>query len=348
MKRFLIFLLSISVGQVYAQAPTRPAAPAVVNYGWVPPSPEERALAQDNVYTQQLRELVKYNDDSDALIYRYYYKVKEKYGLLTELEKTSGRLASLDQGQTGSCCAFAATRALQITAACDILLRHEQEVFKVDFSPNAIYGIIRLDNLGRWDGANGTMIVDGLRKYGSLHSMTYGQYDLSTATDKDARRWAAVGLPKELIEEAKKHQIIACAPVNNVEEVKAALLNGYGVVVCSGISYSSKRSSDGFSERTPEGWRHALSVVSYRSKASGREGFLIQNSWSGPEGTWIGGPIYPEDMCFGSFWASPENLALQLKERDSYAIAGYNGFKRRDLKWDEIFKIGEEINVEDN
>lgn len=337
--KLLVFLF-LFVGAGFGQEP--------VNFGWAPPTPEQKALSKDNQYTQQLRDLVQYNDDSDALIYRFYYKAKEKYGLLSELEKRTGRLASLDQGGTGSCVSFGTTRALQVTAACDIFMRNEPEDYKLDFCPNAIYGIIRLDHLGRWDGATGAWATESINKYGTLHLTTYGSYDLRTASDRDARNWAAVGLPRELVEESKKHQVISSTIVRTPEEVKAAIQNGYGVILCANVSYSTTRDSLAFSARTPPGWGHCMACVGYRGTSSGREGYLISNSWSGPEGTWINGPIYPDDMIYGSFWITEENLKAHLKEGDSYAIAGYNGFKKRPLKWDEIFKIGEEINVEDN
>ncbi len=342
MFRFLIIWI-ICASTLFAQD----NAPKL-NFGLLPVDTELSNEIAQNVYTQQLRNLVKYNDDGDALIYRYYYKIKEKYGLLTELEKRTGRIASMDQGDTGSCVGFGTTKALQMTAACDILVRGEPETFKFDFSPNAIYGIIRYDNQGRWDGATGAWASESLKKYGTLHNRIYGNLDLSQATPQNARQWAAQGLPRELMEAAKEHLVLNSALVSTVDEVKAALQNGYGVILCANVSYSSTRDSEGFSKRTPEGWSHCLSAIAYRGAGSGREGYLIGNSWGGPEGTWINGPIYPDDMPFGSFWITPENLSVHLKGRDCYAIAGYSGFKKRPITWQEIFKVGEEINVEDN
>ena len=223
----------------------------------------------------------------------------------------------------------------------------EQERFKHHFNPNANYGIIRSEHLGRWDGAVGAWAVEAFNKYGTLYQIKYGEHDISNASPQDARKWAAQGLPKELLEAAGDHKVIASALVKTPDEVKAALQNGYGVILCSGVGYNSTRDSLGYL-RPETVWQHCMACIAWRNKASGREGYLISNSWGGPEGTWVNGPIWPEDMVFGSFWITPENLQLHLKENDSYAIAGYEGFKRRPLKWDEIFKIGEEINVEDN
>lgn len=314
-----------------------------LNFGWNPP---KNAPQLNPVYEQQLDDLVQYNDDSDALPYRYLYQVYKDNELLTTLEKDTGRIASMDQGQVGSCVGWGTTRALQITASCDILLRKEPESFKVDFNPAAIYAIGRSENLGRWDGSTGQWSVNGLKKHGTLHRLEYGAFDLRNSTPLDGRNWSSTGLPQELLEKAKDHQVIACALVTTTEEVKASLQNGYGVILCSRVGYASTRDAQGFLRRSGS-WAHCLACIAYRGPASGKEGFLISNSWGGPEGTWVNGPIWPDDMPFGCFWITPSDLMAHLKEQDSYAIAGYNGFKLRPLKWGEVFKIGEEIKNED-
>ena len=346
---FLLLLVNSGISQVPNGTATGGSEGGVptLNFGWSPPKTQPPLTPQDVIYSNQLKELVKYNDEDDALTYRVLYKALEDANLLTDFERQTKRLASLDQGETGSCVSFGATRALSVTAACDIYVRKEKEIYKYHFNPNAIYGIIRFDNLGNWDGANGSLASEALKKYGTLHNIEYGEYDLTNSTPQDARRWAAKGLPKELIEAAKDHQVIASALVTTPEEVKAALSNGYGVIVCSHVGYSSTRDAQGFARRSGS-WAHCMAVIAYRGPSSGREGYLISNSWGGPGGTWIDGPIWPEDMVYGSFWVTPEDLKMHLRERDSYAIAGYNGFKRRNLKWNEIFQVGKEINVNDN
>ena len=84
-----------------------------------------------------------------------------------------------------------------------------------------------------------------------------------------------------------------------------------------------------------------MAFTAYRGKSSGREGFLCQNSWGN---NWNDGAIYPNDQPHGSFWVSPEDLLFHLKQDDAYSISDYQGFKRRNLTWEEIFKVGEEIN----
>lgn len=345
MKRFL--LLFLLIGQVHAQSPapqTRPAAPAVVNYGWVPPSPEERALAQDNVYTQQLRELVKYNDDSDVLLYRFLYRALKESNQLTPAEIESGRLDSLNQTSFPHCVGFATARGLDILAACDIYIRGEQEKWKDEFSPHGMYSITRQDNLGRFGGSTGSWMVETMQKYGTLNEIDYGDFNAENISGNEARTWQERGVPKEILEKAKDHPVIACALVKTTEEAKASLQNGYPINLCSNIGYNNTRDSAAFLKRQGS-WGHSMCLVGWRSASSGREGFLILQSWGDD---WASGNIYPEDMPKGAFFVSPQDLQLHLNSGDCYAMAGYQGFKRRPLKWDEIFKIGEEINVNEN
>lgn len=333
--KLLVFLF-LFVGAGFGQEP--------VNFGWAPPTPEQKALSKDNQYTQQLRDLVKYNDDSDVFLYRYIYKALKDTNQLSQGEIDSGRLNSIDQGSVGECVGAGTARALDATMACDIYVRRENERWRALANVEGIYAIGRLDHLSRSDGSTGIWSVSGLEKYGTLHRILYDNRDLTNTRPTQGREWAATGLPRELIDKAKDHKVIASALVRTPDEVKAALQNGYGVILCSDVGYNNTRDRDGFLRRQGS-WNHCMACLGWRSKNTGREGFLIAQSWSND---WANGPIYPEDMVQGGFWITPEDLKMHLRSEDCYAIAGFEGFKKRELKWDEIFKIGEDINVEDN
>lgn len=317
-----------------------------VNFGWSPPTAEQKALSKDNQYTQQLKDLVKYNDDSDALIYRFLYKALKDSNQLTQEELDSGRLNSLDQHSFGFCVGFSGALCVDIVSACDIYLRHENERWTVRSNPIAIYSLGRYDNRGNYDGSSGAWQTDAYNKYGTLFRLKYDSYDLASLEDGSVgRQWAARGMPEALLKEAAPHKIIACALVRTIDEAKAAIQNGYPITICAAASYGNRRSADAFIALSGKNWNHSMTVTAYRATTSGKEGFLIQNSWGND---WCGGGIYPEDQPHGSFWVTPKDLLFHLNQGDSYAIAGYNGFKKRNLKWEELFKIGEKINVEDN
>lgn len=240
-----------------------------------------------------------------------------------------------------NCVGYATTQALNVLMATNSIHRSSlQQIWKFKGNPDAIYGIGRYDNRGSWDGSVGAWSVQNLKKYGSLHSKDYGVFDLTITKPEDGRKWAKVGITAEMLKIAADHKLLNFMRVSSVSEAKALLQNGYPFIICAQASYPSKRDKDGFAPRTGRAWAHALMVVSYRGPDSGREGFLIWNSWAD---NWIKGGVYPEDMPRGSFWVTPEDMLFHLKQKDSWALSGYEGFKEREINWIEAFSFGGKI-----
>jgi len=314
-------------------------APVISNYGWVKrPQDVELTALKTIKYKDQLKDLIKYNDDSDSFNYRFLYRVLDKSGQLSSEEKSTQRLTSLNQGQVGSCVGYATTRALDIVAAANVLHRQQlNESWFFPFNPDAIYGIGRQKNLDSSDGSTGAWSITGLREIGTLHKTQYGSIDLTNTRPEQGRAWAARKMPTELLTAAGDHKVNASAQVKTPEEVKAAIQNGYAVIVCAQASYGNQRDTQGFSKRTGDAWAHAMAVVAYRGQSSGKEGFLIQNSWGD---TWNNGPVYPNDQPHGSFWVTPTDLQYHLSQGDSWALAGYEGFKFRKISWKDAFDVG--------
>lgn len=324
----------------FAQESTAPAPPPeIVNYGWVQDEPKADDLAKSvSKYSGQLKALALYNDDqSDAFNYRYLFRALRDAGQLTPTELQSGRLSALNQQDVGSCVGYSTTQSLDVLMATDIYLRHEREDWVQRMNPDAIYGIGRLKNLGKWDGSSGSWSVDGISKVGTLHRLLYGEnseFDLRQLNPKQGRKWASTGIDKALLKYAIDHKAIACTRIETVEEAKAALQNGYPLIVCAQASYSLQRNDKGFSKRTGRAWSHAMAVIAYRSPASGAEGYLIWNSWGD---NWNSGGYFPEDMPHGSFWVTPTDLRFHIDQEDTWAIAGYEGFKSKSLDWSDVF-----------
>lgn len=311
--------------------------PKIVNFGYNKPKVEIK-LPNDAVYRTQLAELVKVSDEQDSFNYKFLYKALKDAKLLNEKELDTGRLSSLNQGQVGSCVGYGTTHALEITAAANIAHRQLlREIWLARINPDAIYGLGRYEHRGNWDGSNGSWSVEALAKYGSLHRLTYGDHDLRNTVPTDGRKWAAQGVPVELLKEAGNHKALACVQIKSVEEAKAALQNAYGIIICGQGSFGSRRDSLGFIKLTGNDWAHCMAISSYRGPKSGKEGFLLQNSWGD---TWADGPVFPEDMPLGSGWITGSDLNHYIKQGDTYAIAGYEGFKKKELKWEEVFQFG--------
>lgn len=311
-----------------------------INFGWSAPSNETSKVSQTTSSDIELRSLIKYNDEDDVLLHDYLYKALEGSNQLTEEEKTSKRLNSLNQGNYGFCVGFSGALCVDILKSTDIYLRNDRERWITRTNPIAIYSLGRYDNRGRYDGSSGAWQTSAYLKYGTLFRLQYPSFDLKALNNGDVgRQWAAQGMPRELLAEASSHKVLSCAKIKTVQEAIAAIQNGYPITICAAASYGNHRDSNGFIKLSGRDWNHSMTVTGYRKKTP-PEGFLITNSWGN---NWCDGPVFPETMAHGSFWVTPKDLLFHLQQDDSYAIAGFDGFKRRELKWEEIFRIGEEI-----
>lgn len=196
-----------------------------------------------------------------------------------------------------------------------------------------IYGGSRVEALGRsrggWgDGSYGAAAAAWLTKWGVIYRQNYeGLADLREYSSRRAKDWGNYGCGGEsdggkLDEIAKKHACGKVALVTTFSEAAAAIANGYPVPVCSGQGFSSSRDQQGFS-RPSGSWSHCMCFVGVRYD---RPGLLCLNSW-GP--SWVGGPKWPEDQPEGSFWVDQRTAESMLRGRDSFAVAGLQGFVRR-------------------
>lgn len=182
-------------------------------------------------------------------------------------------------------------------------------------------------------GAAAARWVSGLKngQGGILYREKYGDTDLSAYSIDLSRKWGAYGVPKDLAIKANDHKAVAVALVDTWDELVAAITSGYCVPICSNVGFAatSVRDADGF---LPVGgnWGHCMVIAGLRT-ADGpgkRDGALVINSWGT---TWVRGPRWPADQPEGSFWASRSAIETILRQGDSFAIGGVDGFRYRDL-----------------
>ena len=302
--------------------------------GWRP-QPEQTELYAATIprkYKTQLSDLP-FEVDRAVLPFR----------ALAELVKGSqhvkaGRLRASEQGNYGSCTGFAGSRAADITAACDIIKRGENERWPAGpdsepilTSPDYVYGASRTvtNTLGRWQGSYGGAVAKALREYGAIHQRRYGRFNLTAYSINKCQQWASRGVPEPLIDEARKHPFLTTVRVESVEQAVALTQNGYGFLICCRLAFSDKRDDDGFCRRIRPPWSHAqaagLGDVSIRRGRRVRRGFLIQNSWGND---WPSGPVGDlADMPHGSYFIAWHDMATAIASRDCYALADYQGFK---------------------
>lgn len=263
------------------------------------------------------------DDDSDAFPYR---AVAACLGIAGQ------RLHARNQGSVGSCVGNATATGGDITTAGEIVCLRQPERWFAPMAADGMYGLGRdvSGNLGRGDGSYGGAAAKAMR-YGTIHMVKYGEHDLTKYGVQRCRDWAARGVPDEVKAAARLHPCRTTTRLVSCEEARAAIQNNYGLNVCSGQGFSSKRDKDGFC-RASGSWSHSMAVIGYRGKKSGRRGFLIWNSWGDNAS---GGPIWPDDMPWGSFWCDWDVFASMLRGGDTFAYSNYDGFPRQTINWHE-------------
>lgn len=323
-------LLTLLTAVVCVAQVATPAPDAQFGTGWKPdPEAVKRVVAaQPPFIAKQIGSLAAAADNDDALVYRFLAKALNK-----------AKIDPLDQKDLGSCVGFATAHATEIVAAADIVHRLEREEFKFRASGGGNYALSRTHSkqLGSWEGSSGAWAVEAMQQWGTLWQGVYASVDLSRYDIPTVRRWQERGVPNEIIEAAKLHPARGCALLKDVRELKAILQNGYTSLSCASQTFASRRDSMGFSRGTIPGWNHAMAIVAYRGPESGKEGFLVMNSWR-PD--WISGPEWPEDQPYGSFWADVQDMQKRLDQGDTWAVGGINGFPKREMEWLEALSVG--------
>lgn len=256
-----------------------------------------------------------------------------KVVLLHEIyrEIADAECKSHNQGSYGTCVGQGYALGVDVLQCAEIKAG-EREKFVAKCSVEYIYGASRVEIGGgriRGDGSNGSWAAEALMKFGTLHRMKYldGKYDLTRYSGDLSRLWGRNGVPDELESIGKEHPVRKTALVRSYEEARDSIANGYPVPVCSNYGFRSVRDKDGFC-RPSGSWSHCMLFVSV-DDAFGRPGLLCWNSWGED---WISGPIR-HNQPLGSFWVDAEVADAMLRQDDSYALSGYDGFKTQDLDY---------------
>lgn len=239
----------------------------------------------------------------------------------------------VDEAQvTGDCVSHSWRNVADINRAYEIVYSGEKESFVSRGATEGIYG----SRGSSGEGMFGHQGAEFLTKTGGVllrQKYPDANVDLSQYNGKLAAGWGRSGVPKKLIEVAKKNQFKTASLVASVEEARDLLANGYSLSVCSNYGFSNKRDKFGISE--PSGtWYHAMSVIGCDDTGERAKEllFLIQNSW----GKWNSGPLWNQPE--GSFWIREKVMAAMLSQKQTYAISSFDGFKRR-MDWSRIKEI---------
>jgi len=312
-------------------------------HGWIPDADDAARLDTENErrerYTSAL-EIAHYGDGfRDVLSYRALIDVCRRNRSLASRwlrsDKHHRRLIARSQGRYGLCVGFASATILDIRAALDIVAGGENEYMPALYSADGMYGLARkaAGDRSRGDGCYGSAAIRAMLKLGTLHQMQYGdRYDLRRFSGERgrtfARSWNSSAYTP-LWNAAKKRRVDGYHRVTSGAQAWTLAGLGYPWIMCSSVGFASKRDKDGAIK--PAGrWMHAMAAgMGRRTTENGRRLILVMNSYGND---WTSGP-YWRDQPLGSFWADVDVIDRCVKQGDSWAIVGVDGFEPKGKLW---------------
>jgi hypothetical protein len=233
-----------------------------------------------------------------------------------------------DQGPVGACVGFGTAAAVD-HLQCVQIAAGEKAQYR-EASPEAIYAGSRVQVGGgmiRGDGSVGAWAAKYITHYGILPRAQYANFDLRQYDAALCRAWGRTGVPAELLPLTQKHPVKAAAAVRSWPELRAAVRNGYPVVVCSSQGFEMARDADGFCR--PRGtWMHCLAAVGVCGGR--RPGAFLLNSWGPRAHT---GPTGRGQPSPAGFWADAAVIDRMTAQGDSWALSGFTGFPARAVNW---------------
>ena len=232
----------------------------------------------------------------------------------------------------GSCVGWGWSLSCDILAACDILLRNEAETYGGRVLEASVYGFSRVEVRGQknygGDGSYGGAAAKAVTKYGTLHyGQTYNGQQFTDNSGTREREWGRDGVPDSLEKFAAEHKVQSVALVTSFEDTAKSLQNGYPVALCSGMGFSMTL-RDGY--MTPMGsWAHCQMAAGVRWNPE--PAILVVNSW-GDCYTGTFDKNLPAQFQRSAGWVKAKDFTRMIGPgEDSFALAGYSGFKPRTL-----------------
>lgn len=234
-----------------------------------------------------------------------------------------GSLPATAQG-VGSCVAHNARNAALGTIACEIAAGKPDEVSgKVEgkpevseeaqrdgvFSTEAIYWFRNHGGPDGWSCEHAAEVMTSQSGLWVRKNYTEIGIDLTKYSARNEVKWGRPLPPQDVQELGKKNLVRTVTRITSFENLRDLLANGYCISSCGGESFAAQRDANGVSQRTREGWAHAMAYlgVDDRDEVKSQYGeplVLVQNSWGprfGSGGRRVLGTQL--DIPLGSFWA---------------------------------------------
>ena len=184
---------------------------------------------------------------------------------------------------------------------------------------------------------------DRLARFVSVEGgiMLRKEYELEGYGSLDLRKYDAdIGFhmppplpPRVICDEAGSHRVRDVTRIEDVEQARDALANGYGISCCSNYGFGNRRDRFGVARRSGH-WMHAMAWIGVNDDPDdpaclvhGHPLFLVLNSWGR---NWIKGDRY-HDQPAGSFWITPRVARGMLARGGAFAFSSVDGFPRKEL-----------------
>ena len=238
--------------------------------------------------------------------------------------------------QIGSCVGWGWSLAVDVLAACDVVCRGEPESYGGETIPAATYGFSRVEARGNkvnngGDGSYGGAAAKAVTKFGTLHyGQDYNGRVFTESTGKLETEWGRVGVPDDLEPFAAEHKVASVTLCTTFEEAATAIQNAYPVAICAGLGFRMGFESGAHAGYLTQSGAWAHCQMALAVKWEPEPALYICNSW----GDCYSGPVDESlhkafHRCGG--WVRAETATRMLSGEDSFALAGFQGFKPRSL-----------------
>lgn len=232
--------------------------------------------------------------------------------------------------QTGDCVAFGVKNAAEYFTYAAVANGTINSDLKRVFPPH-IYGGSRVTvgrgRLGRSPGSVGAWAARWASDFGVLPIDTPG---LPPYSGRLADEWGVRGVPREFVEASKPFLFHTVAPITTVKDCRDAICNGYPVTIASDYGTRTINVRDGRRVAIRNGrWMHQMCLVGYDGETGSQPYYYCLNSW-GPN-------AHPQPLQGeppGGFWMTEADVAYVLRQGDSFAFSGFNGFPAQEFEID--------------
>ena len=311
-------------------------------YGWIPP--DQRTKEQNELHEKVMAELI----TPFTSVRSKPINVGDRYPLWKVFEGRSGGVAPYINQTTGSCVGAGGYNALMTLQMVEIITGQEAEKFELLWWPYT-YGVSRrLGGMTRkGEGSFGSSWFKAIKEFGmpKLSAPGLPGYQergswlfLDRSTELN---WSySPKLEDQYDEYALEHPIEGGFEITSIEQLDAALTNGYACTVASSEwGTRSSRNVDGWAVANwDDRWAHQqfIDEVCYPSSKTGKL-YRIGNNW-GPDAH----PSPTQGEPAGGYYVTEKHMDKIVRGRhaETFALAKFKGIptERQDI-WDIILSM---------